>query len=277
MNISFFYSRGSAGYVRGEQMADYLDGKKNPKSGFEDDICIYVKVVPSKSYPKHSYIDVVDAPKAVEWLKTHPDIGVIAISQVAQRYLNKILNRKDVVFIPHHHCNYNRELIPQREVKTVGIMGSQNSFQYPIEEIRKKLKDIGLKLLYDFDHWEKYNNIPTKEFKDSREKVVDYYKKIDIQIVWRPKAWSPQYNLLRSPLKLENTGSFGIPTIAYPEPSYVDEFGDCFLPAKTIDELLELVKKLKSDKEFYSETRLKALVRAENYHIDHIAKLYQNL
>ncbi len=275
--FSFFHSRGGAAHIRAIQMGKHLNAKLNPKSGYEDDVCIFVKIVPDKGYPKHSYIDVVDAPKAVDWLKDHPNIGVIAISQVAQRYLNKLLDRKDVVFIPHHHCNYNRELRPPREVKTVGIMGSINSFQHPIDDIRKRLKNIGLELLYDVDHWDKYNNEPTKKFKDSREKVVDYYKKIDIQIVWRPKAWSPRYDKLRSPLKLENTGSFGIPTVAYPEPSYVDEFNDCFLPATTIEELIGLVKKLKNNEEFYKDIALKALLQAENYHIDHVSKLYLNL
>ena len=43
--ISFFYGTGGAGDIRGKQTADYLGGKKNPKEGFENDICIYVKKV----------------------------------------------------------------------------------------------------------------------------------------------------------------------------------------------------------------------------------------
>ena len=35
MNFSFFYKKGSAGYVKGEQISDYLGGKKNPEKGRE--------------------------------------------------------------------------------------------------------------------------------------------------------------------------------------------------------------------------------------------------
>ena len=272
--ISFFYTRGGAGHIRGIQMADWLEAKKNPKEGFENDLCIYVKVEP-KDYPKRSYLDVVDAPRAVRFVQSHT-IGIIAISRVAQKYLQE-LTGKEVVFIPHHHCNYERFIRPDREVRYVGIIGSQNSFQYPTEEIRKKLKEIGLELLYDQDHWKHYNNEPNKEGKDSREKVVNFHKKIDLQIVWRPEAWSKSYDPLRSPLKLENAGSFGIPTVAYPEPSYADEFGDSFIHAQSIDHLVEECRKLKENYDYYKHYSQKVLRRAEDYHIEKVSKLYLEL
>ena len=50
--------------IRGDQIADYIGAKLNPSSGFEDDVCIYVK--PHVERPpfdfkgKKSYLDIVD-------------------------------------------------------------------------------------------------------------------------------------------------------------------------------------------------------------------------
>jgi hypothetical protein len=275
--FSFFYTRGGAGHVRGIQVADWLKAKKNPTVDFKEDVCIYIKMEPPEDFPRHSYLDVVDAPRAVRFAKEHPSIGVIAISRVAQRHLCSLLGREDVFFIPHHHCNFENELRPDREVKTVGIIGSRNSFQFPAEELREKLKAIGLELLYDQDHWQHYNNEPNEEGKDSREKVCRFYQKVDIQVVFRPEAWSPAFEPLRSPLKLENAGSFGIPSVCYPEPSYVDEFGGCFIEAETIDKLVEECQKLKENKDYYFYYSKRAISRASEYHISRVSRLYYAL
>src|SRR3990167_6470756 len=147
MNFSFFYSKGGSGYIRGHQMAQYLKGKENPTQGFENDLCIYVKILPPENHPEHTYSDVDDSPKAAEWLKNHPKVGVIAIAETAKDWLNNFLGRNDVVFIPHQHCNFERRLRPNRPVKTVGIIGSAiTAFQYPVEPFKEELKKMGLEL-----------------------------------------------------------------------------------------------------------------------------------
>ncbi|MFK5282474.1 hypothetical protein ACI3PL_23225, partial [Lacticaseibacillus paracasei] len=51
-----------------------------------------------------------------------------------------------------------------------------------------------------------------------RRYVVDFYKEIDIQISFRPHH--PRGIILHmNPLKLSNAGSFGIPTVGFPEPA----------------------------------------------------------
>jgi len=274
--FSIFHANGGAGNVRGIQVAEYLGAKRNPESGYEDDICIYVKIIPPENFPKHSYLDVVDSARAIDFLKNHPSMGVIAISRVAQEYLMKVLKRNDVIFIPHHHCNYERFVRLDREVKTVGIIGSKTAFQYPVDKFRKELAKIGLDLLYDEDHWKHYNNDSNEEGKDSREKVVRFYKKIDVQVVYRPE-WISTYEPLRSPLKLENAGSFSIPTVAYPEPSYMDEWKECFIPNVAITGLLKSVERLKIDPLFYRNMADISKRKAEEYHIKNVSKLYLNL
>lgn len=267
--LSFFYTRGGAGNIRGRQVADYLKAKHNPKDGYDKDVCVYVKIHKHPVQPpKKSYIDVCDAPRAIEYLEEHPEIGVISLGDYQKKVIEGILKRKTVL-IPHHHCNFKRELRPDREVKVVGIIGCKNAFQHPIDDIRKRLKKIGLRLRYEENYWEYYG--------EDRQKVVDFYKSIDIQIVWRPKGWSPRFAALRSPLKLSNAGSFGIPTVCYPEPDYEVEWKDKYLAVDKMDDLIEWVEKLKDNEYFYKRFKDVVIKKAENYHIEKIAKLYKKL
>jgi hypothetical protein len=97
---------------------------------------------------------------------------------------------------------------------------------------------------------------------------------LDIQVVWRQWLNFPELN---NPLKLANACSYGIPSVCYPEVSYVKEFDGCFVSVKTIDELVDQVKRLKEDEKFYDEMREKGLKKAEEYHIENISKYYRAL
>jgi len=95
--------------------------------------------------------------------------------------------------------------------------------------------------------------------------VFETYKKIDKQIIWR-KNNVP----LKNSLKIVNAMSFGIPTIAYPEIGYSDVDGYYF-KARTVEDLKKLIRKdLVYDKE-------RLVKKAEEYHIDNISKLYEEL
>jgi glycosyltransferase involved in cell wall biosynthesis len=274
-NFSFFYARGGSGYIRGKQMAQYLGGKENPTEGYENDICIYVKVHPPDSHPLHSYLDVDDSGVAVLHVKTHPELGVIAISEIAKDYLEEFLGRRDVVFIPHQHCNFERRVRPDRPVKTVGIIGSKvTAFEYPIQPFREKLAKMGLELKFEEDYWNTYK---TNEKQEMRLNVADFYYSIDIQVGFRPKPIYWIRDHLQNPNKLGNSSSFGIPMVAYPEPSYEREWDGCYVPARTIEEMLAQIKRLKDDPVFYKEIADRALKRSENYHIDQVAKRYLKL
>jgi len=287
MNYSFFYAAGTAGYVRGEQMADALGGKKNPKDGYENDICIYVKVLPPENLPeysflppenlpkysflppenlpKHSYADVDDSVRLAEYLETHSELGVIATSNNTKEYLALRLKRDDIIVIPHAHCNYENWIRPDREVKTVGVIGSKTSFQGDTDEFSKRLKEIGLNFIYEKDYWKTYQN--------SREKVCDFYKQIDIQVCWRPKMYAQAF---KNPNKLVNAGSFGIPTVAYPERGF-DEWDGKFIQVDTIDDMVASCLELKELEEYYNYYAEQALKKAQENHISNIIKLYRRL
>jgi glycosyltransferase involved in cell wall biosynthesis len=126
------------------------------------------------------------------------------------------------------------------------------------EDFEKKLAQNGLELL-------KYSSF------HSRQDVVDFYRKIDIQAVWRP--WP---KALSNPLKIVNAASFGIPTLAYPEVAFA-EVGECYIPVETLDEFIKQVKRLKSSPSLYARYRDRCLAKAEAYHIERVAEIYKHL
>lgn len=275
MNLSFFKRRTSSGLIRGTQIANYIGAKLNPVSGYENDICIYVKMRPRGF--KNEYVDIIDNPRYIEYSKIRKDVGVIAISKIAQEYISFKTGRDDIVLIPQHHCNFNREKRNRKEITTVGYIGEKYSLQN-YEEIEQKLAKVGLKLICKWHASKEFNvnRIDQKFDYKTREDVVNFYKNIDIQIVWRPIV-DINVEELKNPLKLSNAGSFGIPTVSFPEKSFVSEYNDCFIPAKTIDEAISHILELKNNQILYEEYSKKSIEYSENYHIENISKLYLNL
>jgi len=245
MNFSFFRTRGGSGEIRGTQMAEYLGGRVNPQDDYENDICIYVKLQPPEDYPERSYLDIIDEPRRIKWLKKHPDIGVIASSQTGYEYLSGELENK-VVLIPHHHCNYDRERT--REKIAVGVVGGQGAIRN--NEIKEKIEYI---------HFSEYK---------TRQDVVNAYKQIGIQIIWRNED-----RPLKNPLKIINAASFGIPTIAYPEMAY-EEVEGYYRSVTSVQEMIDVIGYLTAFTNYYRDGLVDF---AEKYHIDNIAKLYKEL
>jgi len=243
-NISFFYNeRSGSGKIRGEQMGKYLGAKLNPTKGYENDLCIYVKIQPPEDYPKNSYLDIVDGVDRMSWIKKHPKMRIIACSKCAYEYLKKEI-KNEVILIPQHHCNFER-LVSETKGNRFGVVGGKGAMQEKVE------------YLFDDFIWK-------KDYK-TREDVFETYKKIDKQIIWR-KNNVP----LKNSLKIVNAMSFGIPTIAYPEIGYSDVDGYYF-KARTVEDLKKLIRKdLVYDKE-------RLVKKAEEYHIDNISKLYEEL
>ncbi len=109
-----------------------------------------------------------------------------------------------------------------------------------------------------------------------RETAVEFYRTIDIQFSFRPTH--PRYIINHmNPLKLSNAGSFGIPTVSYPEPAYVAEWKDECIWSESITQLVKQAKMLSVTPSLYKELSEKAIKKAESYHIDNIAKLYLKL
>ena len=249
--------------IRGEQIADYLGAKYNPESGYQDDVCIYVKPAmkpdasPDVQFEGKPYIDLIDYREYISWLRDNPKLSGIVASQYSYDFLKKTKLSNKIVLIPQQHCNFERLIRDRQEITNVGIIGAPRTFQYPIDEIRQRLDKIGLNLI-------------VKEDFETRADVVNFYQTIDIQIVW-----DKVYRLLKTPLKIINAASFGIPTIGYPHKGYKEVDGQ-YIKALTIDQLVTEVEKLKNQA-VYEKFAKGLLPMADKYHISQIVELYKKL
>lgn len=249
-------------------MAAYLGGKFRPESGYENDVCIYILGSYRYDGPevRFAYYDVMDCGMArLQRIRRRTKGALISVSRTQFDNLRKTFPGRKVYFIPQHHCNFKREVRPDRPVATVGCCGGDAAVQWPHDRVKELLSGMGLS-------WEFCNEL------QSRKRVVEFYKKLDIQIVYRPTHNRGNEMIAHSnPLKLSNAGSFGIPTVAYPEPSFTDEWKDECLYSDGMEGLMRLVEKLKDDRGFYGEMSDKAKAKSEEYHIDNIAPLYRQL
>ena len=252
--------------TRGEQIASRIGAKLNPANGYQNDICIYVKppYEPRGDFMfegKKAYLDICDSPELTDLAKKHPEVTVISDSKMSFETLKTILPNK-IVNIPEHHCNFERQRRRRKEITTVGCIRNSGSFKYMPKDIRKRLSERGMELV-------EFAKIFT------RDDVVNFYKNVDIQIIWRPYMDASK-NKLRNPMRIINASSFGIPTIMYEEKS-AEEMKGCYIPVHTLDEFLVEVDKLRSNPKLYEKYAKRCIEKSEKYHIDNIAKLYKSL
>lgn len=244
-------------------MAEYLGVKFNPEKNDDNDICIYVKPA-LEGIGEGSYIDVVEDLRIIDNLLKYPKLKIIVLSQAGHDYLKNCQYKNDIVIIPQQHCNFERFVRDRKEITTVGVIGSKDTFDYSVLEFRKRMEAIGLKFITNYSF-------------GSRQEVVNFYKQIDIQVSWNVdrRRRICRQKLFRDSLRLKNAASFGIPTVAFPEVNY-KEFEGNYIPVKDIDSMIEEIKKLK-DKEYYKQWSDKIIIEAENFHISKIAEKYKQL
>jgi hypothetical protein len=248
--------------IRGEQIAEAIGAKLNPENGFENDICIYVKPHLKKDdviydFAKNSYLDIIDGHNLTQMVKNHPDVKVIVCSQADYDIMLKELSNK-IVLIPQHHCNFERLKRNRKGIKTIGVIGVDKAFDFLPKDLEKELGKRDIKLIKFSKFFE-------------RQDIIDFYKSIDLQIVWRPYR-----KILSNPLKIVNSASFGIPTIAFDEPAF-KEMGKSYIGVHNFKEFLIKLDELIDDSNLYNLLSCLCFVKAENYHIDKIKKLYQEL
>ena len=239
--------------IRGEQVAERLGAKLNPKEGYDNDVCIYVKPSGNK-FEGRPYIDVVDEEGPVI---RNPDVPAIACSEFSYKVLSKF-NPKKLVLIPQQHCNFERAKRTREGVKAVGMVAQREAFPLVPKEIATGLAEKGIEFV-------QYSTFRT------RQDIVDFYNRIDVQLIWRP------FNLkLGNPLKLVNAMSFGVPTIALPDDGIL-ELDGFYLSAGSPSEVSTQLDRLIREPDLYEEYSQKGLEKAEQYHIDNICKLYKEL
>lgn len=274
MNISFFakppyvmrHLQRVSTILRGEQMAAYmLNARLNPTSGYENDVCIYVKPHIKRDqdykFEGHPYLDIVDGFNLIHTLNKYPEVPAIVFSDMDEQTMSEYVKNR-IVVIPHQHVNFERERRERNEVTRVGVIGSEGAFAYIPDEIRHGIADRKMKLV---QHSVMY----------PRMSVTKFYQNIDVQIVWRPYQL-PHKPGLYNPFKIVNTSAFGVPTIALDEPAF-KEMDGCYIPVKTAEEFLTQLDALRTSSTLYTDISKICLEKSERYHIENIAKLYKNL
>ncbi|KKQ07248.1 hypothetical protein A3E66_04415 [Candidatus Daviesbacteria bacterium RIFCSPHIGHO2_12_FULL_37_16] len=246
--------------VRAEEVVEYLKGRLNPKEGYENDVCIYIKYSRLDNVKDGAYVDVLDDKYVVELLKKRPGIKVIAMSQIHYKFLKETL-KNEVILIPHHHVNFEEVVRSRKKIINCGFVGPNSSHHVSVNKlVKEELEKIG------------FNFTPLLNFK-VRKDIIDYYKTIDIQVIGYFNYYED--SPYRHPTKIINAASFGIPTIAAPILGY-EEVEGFYIPAGNMESLLAEAVKLR-DKKYYSQWSEKIIKEAKKYHISKIAKLYKQL
>lgn len=269
--LVFISNPWASGEIRGRQIAGAIGGVVDPETVHPDDVLVCIKSHPSDAlveYVRRVYVDVDDNSGLMPYLSEHPEVVPIAASVVGQQYINEHAGRDDTIVIPPHHCNFERAMRVQKSpptIQTAGFIGYEENLHLDCVKLTEALAAIGIKFVTKFDA-------------ATREDVCEFYHSIDIQITFRkPDAKVNPAPELRDVTKLINAGSFGIPTVATPEPTYVDEFNGCFLPVESLYDVVQQCKRLLSDGWLYHHLSVAALDRAEQYHISHVAPVFANL
>lgn len=249
--------------IRGDQIAEKLGARLNPKYGYSmKDTNIYVKphvkANEDFNFPPNSWVDIIDGWGLIPLLEKHPEVGIITISQKDYETISSILPNK-VVFIPQHHVNFERLQRRSDAITKVGVVGTLKSFDHlPKDELIKGLKKRDMELV-------ELSNFET------RKGIQDFYRDLFVQIVWRPYR-----RRMGNPLKLVNAASFGVPTIALEE-EYFKEMDGYYRPVKDIEDFFIELDNFRRFTSLYKVYSKSLIYKAEKYHIDNIAKLYQKL
>jgi hypothetical protein len=263
-----FYSdiNGYGGEIRGQQMATALGGTFNRGDPEEGDVCIYLLALRPQPEPRYAYHDIMDSPLyAYARMAKRTRGDMIAISNAHAGFLVERFPNRTIHYLPQHHCNFERVQREPRPALVVGTIGGYSAVQWPHKSLERYFNEAGMV-------WRFADNVR------HREQVVAFYKSIDIQFVFRPTHMrSNELRRCLSPLKLINAGSFGIPTVAYPEPGYTSEWTDQCLWGDSLSECIRQAKRLKENPTLYEEVAGKAREKSEQYHIERITPLYRQL
>ena len=252
--------------IRGEQIAAYVQNARlNPASGYENDVCIYVKPHIKRdqdfNFEGHPYLDMVDGYELRHILLKHPEVPAIVVSDMDAETMSKLVKNK-IVLIPHHHINFERARFERDGIKRVGFIGSPPALSYIPDEIRHGLANRNIELV------EHSLMIP-------RTLVTKFYSQMDVMLVWSPYN-APDKPGFYNPFKIVNASAFGIPTIALDKPAFAEMKG-CYIPIQTPEEFFTELDALRTSKTLYNDISRVCLQKSEKYHIENIAKLYQQL
>jgi hypothetical protein len=257
-------------FTRGRQIAEALGcGVDVPMKSYDETI-VAIKTLPDKEQAKmfsNFYLDMIDSCNIVEVAEQYPTAKIIVLTDIMRDVLSQRIKNK-LVLIPEHCCNFGQELRDvNRAVSIVGYVGARKCLSLDPREVTRVLKQIGLEFKY----------LICEDHKVTRKDVCEFYKSIDIQLAFRTPDDDIRPQEYRNPLKIFNAGSFGIPTVAFPEISYTLCAGTYFLEATCLGSVLDKCYMLKNDRKLYEFYANRVYNWSQQFDISEIARLYAKL
>ena len=256
--------------IRGRQVAERGGWLWNEEEIRPDDVLVFIKSYPGEEMwsaiqESPIYVDMVDCYGVIPFLREVPRATVITMSRLAISYVRSRCEN-EVIFIPEHHCNFEHERLTKRtKLRRIGYIGYEWNFQLDANVVKETLAKLGVEFVMQ------------TSFKTRRD-VIDFYRTIDVQLCYRlpgtPHTLVPQ---LKNPLKLANASSFGIPTMCFPEPCYIDEWDGFFFPIGSLDGIVHWVTEIQKDWSVWEKMSEGCREVAKLYHIDNIIKRYGRL
>jgi hypothetical protein len=241
--------------IRGKQIADYLGEKYNPKEGFENDLCVYIKPMKLDRIRDTDIVDFSDGMYTglLEMLKTRPKIRVLAHSTYIYKFLKDALEN-EIIYLPQQHLNWERQTRTITELRKGGCIGSHSRESIKMgDDIRKAIAPLEFEMCVN---WQ------------CREDAVDFYKRIDFLVIYGSPRDDDRL-LVAQPTKMINAASFGIPSFATWQAGF-EEFEGYYTQFTTLDDLVEKLNNHKIDQQ-------RLINKAEEYHISKIAERYKQL
>ncbi len=259
-------------FTRGYQIADALGCKVNSALDSYDETVLAVKCyfdrkcMPELDKLTNFYVDLIDDVHMVTILKRYPMVKAIAVTNLMKTYLTTQVSN-EIVVLPEHSCNFEQQKRTRKDVTVVGYVGSGQCFDLDPVKIRDVLKQIGLEFKF----------LICNSSNVTRKDVCDFYKTIDIQLTYRIPKFAVRNPLYRNSLKIFNAGSFGIPTVGYPEISYRMEAGTYFLPVQDIGDIVNCCYALKNEQDLYKFYSDRVFEWSKQFDILKIVKNYAKL
>lgn len=252
---------------RAEKIAEELGVPCDPpvETITREHIIVMVKTVIPEAVRRagKAYCDIIDgSSSARKKLQGVAGVDIIAMTPQCADEARKLYPDRKVIWLPHQHCNDERRIRPRRAVSVIGYNGSPEGF--PLVDWKwfaGMAEDAGFKVVRQYDTV-------------CRKRLCEFYLGVDIAVSFRDR-WRP----MKGPAKLNNAASFGIPTVAKPEPSFLYNYTKRghFMPAQTITEMVNACILLRANERLYDKVANKAWRDAQKYHISKVVRYYRYL
>ena len=210
----------------------------------------------------------------------YPYISLLLTTPRACAVYKEYYPENEVIWIPLAHSNDENLVRPLvRAVKKVVSNGTQRAFtdtKWAVFD--KKIREKGFeteRIVLPYEEAYKRGDV-------CRRFCRDFLLNADISVSYRKGVKETKGDVelrLKPPNKLNGAGSVMVPSVAYPEFCFEENHDKkgCYLPANTIDEMVEQCCKLRNDKELYRKIATGAHEGAKEYHIDKVIPYYEKL